>query len=117
MLIINDYFELLLPPCAYIRDACREQLPRRNVGAGTFLPRVSVGLTALHRMAPANSHLQPSAAFLWRMLSQRNSPAMSMAGLLWATPTCDGAPQRKGVSLSSPFPGQYCFPQSVHSTL
>lgn len=58
MLIITDYFELLLPPCAYIRDACWEQLPRRNVGAGTFLPRASVGLTALHRMAPASSHLQ-----------------------------------------------------------
>ena len=58
MLIINDYFELLLPPCAYIRDACREELPSRNVGAGAFLPRASVGLTALHRAAPAGSHLQ-----------------------------------------------------------
>jgi len=66
VLIINDYFELLLPPCAYLRDACREELPRRNAGAGTLLPGAYAGLTALHRVAPAGSHLQAFRAIpLW----------------------------------------------------
>lgn len=71
MLIIDDYFELLLPPCAYIRGACREEMPRRSVGAGIFLPRAPVALTAVHRAHRPALTSEPAAAFLCGMFAQR----------------------------------------------
>lgn len=44
-MLIIDYFDLPLPPCACIKDACREELPGWKVGAGTFLPSTSIGFT------------------------------------------------------------------------